>query len=113
MILTWLILAPVGLYFGTPRLVDYAQTKARDENYARCITETKSYQQTFDPARPEIADNYCHCVIEGIVLTKDDLITMLRREPNDRLSSAVQDQVTKCNYKLEHPDPKAAQVLYF
>ena len=113
LIFVWLVIMPISAYFGFPHLVKYLQDKTQLEAYNQCITQTNGMPSVFDPTNPEIAAHYCRCVRDGVTVTRDDVFLLIRKQPTTALNARVSKHVEGCSVKLDKPDAKDAQVIYF
>ncbi len=112
LILFWLIALPIGLYFGFPYLQAEIEARTQAEAYEQCIGETRGSPEAFDPARPEIAEHYCQCVKEGVVLSRDDMLALIRQEPATGLNERLAQHVEQCHKRLENPAESDAQIIH-
>ncbi len=102
-VVLWLIVAPIGVYFGFPYLVATMQDRTRAEAHAQCVTQTAAAPEAFDSARPEIATGYCACIRDGITLTRDDLLAIIQRKEATALTASLSASVDRCTDELSSP----------
>lgn len=112
-VITWIVLMPLAAYVGFPYLLTYLEGQTKKEAHRECLKQTATQPSVFDPALPEIAGKYCACVRDGVVMSRADLIALLRRQPATAMNDALQQNVTRCSERLASPGPADAQVIQF
>lgn len=113
LVVLWLVLAPIGLYFGFPILLKHLQAKTVEVTRADCVKQTATQPSMFPPSVPDIAKSYCDCIIEGVVLERDDVIDGIKKRPAAKLALKMEQQVQICSERLQKPRPEDAQVIHF
>ncbi len=100
----WAVCTPLFYLFGLPMLMEKLETSSRAENYTVCQQHLADEHLANVPSAllsPQQAEEYCHCVSDGITLTKSDLFDLaLKRQPA-RLTEAMKPVVEACNETLQ------------
>ncbi len=114
-VLFWLIVGPLLYLFGLPILLDYLSKKSQVEAYDQCQTylgKEGVNAASASPISPDRAEKYCHCVSDGLILTKNDVFDLVHHRPAAALNTLAQDKADTCNTALMHelsaPAPQAA-----
>jgi hypothetical protein len=113
LLILWLIMLPIGWFFGLPWLISEITDQTKAQNLANCLEETKSLPGIFDPAQPLIAQKYCDCVVAGITVTREDVWQLAQKKQPVAINQRVGQQIQRCNQQLENPGTHDAQVIYF
>lgn len=113
LLIIWLVCVPLGLYFGFPYFTAYLQEKTRGEAYTQCIEQTAAQPEVFDPSNPAIANQYCECVRDGLTLTRDDMMQIIRKQPPEGMQQRLDAQMNSCNQRLSRPADTDAQLIHF
>ena len=104
MLLFWAISAPLFYIFGLPYMLELLSKKAQDEALTQCVAQMRSqnmFGQTDSPMTGDMADKYCHCVADGLILTKNDVFELVQKKPATELTALSQSLTTKCNEQLQ------------
>lgn len=104
MLLFWAICAPLFYVYGLPYMLDMLSKKAQGEALSQCVEQMRSQNMFGQPDSPmtgEMADKYCHCVADDLILTKNDVFELVQKKPATALTALSQALTTKCNEQLK------------
>lgn len=114
MAIGWLILTPLCYFVVLPWLIHTMEVKIRLQNYTACVEMTKQPDVPTDAENEATSQQFCHCVIDGLTLDKQDLLDIAMKRPLVRLTSYVQEQANSCTEKaLDAAKNKEPEVIYF
>lgn len=110
----WAISAPLFYLFGLPFALDLLSKKAQSEALAQCreqMVTNGMAGRSDSPLSAVQSDNYCHCVSDGLLFTKDDLRDVVMKKQPAALNALAQSLASKCNdelnAQLQHLTPNA------
>ena len=104
MLLFWAICAPLFYLYGFPYLLEMLSKKAQGEALTQCVEQMREQAmigQNGSPLTGAMADKYCHCVADGLILTKNDVFELVQKKPATELTALTQALTTKCNEQLQ------------
>ena len=108
-----LLLLPVTLYASFPLWQGMLEAQFAEQYRTNCQAQTAAHPSMFPPERPEIAEQYCQCITDGVVLTRSDVAALIRRQPPEALNARIDAQVGICSEQQASPAAADAQVIYF
>ncbi len=104
MLIFWAISAPLFYLFGMPYALEMLSKKAQTQAYDQCAAGLRD-QHLIDgpnpPISPDQGDHYCHCMADGLILTKPDLFDILKKKPPAALNATAKTLAEKCNRDME------------
>ena len=114
-LLFWAISMPLFYLYGLPMLLDMLSKKAQGDGYTQCtaqLTKEGLSGKWDSPLTPARGEKYCHCVSDGLILTKNDVFDLVRHQPAAGLTALSKGLVDRCNDALQNelsaPAPAAA-----
>jgi hypothetical protein len=103
LLLFWAISAPLFYLFGMPYMLDLLSKKAQAQTYAQCQQQLRD-QGLVGSKNASLHEQqgvgYCHCMSDGLVMTKADLMDALHRRPPAALTAMAQARTDTCNVDL-------------
>lgn len=100
----WLITLPLFYAFGLPKLLSMLSEKVRADGYTECLAQLKQQNIIDTPAalvKHEVGEHYCHCVTDGLTLTKADLPDLVQRRMPQRVADMQKPVIDACNKELQ------------
>lgn len=114
LLIFWAITAPLFYLFGLPYLLDLLSKKAQTQAYDQCTAQLAKDGMTGKPDSPvtkERGEKYCHCVSDGLILTKNDVFDLMQRKPPAGLTARGQAQADTCTRTLQEELNSAAPAV--
>ncbi len=108
-----LLLLPFTLYASFPLWQGMLEAQFSGQYQRNCQAQTAAHPEMFPTERPEIAEQYCQCISDGVKLDRSDVAALIRRQPPEALNGRIDAQVGLCTKKIESPAASDAQVIYF
>jgi hypothetical protein len=105
LLLFWAITGPLFYLFGLPYLLELLSKKAQAQSYSQCeeqLAKEGLVGQPDSPMTKERSEKYCHCVSDGLILTKNDVFDLMQQKPPAGLTSRGQAQADRCNNELQN-----------
>jgi len=100
----WTISGSLSYLYGLPYAIDYLQTKAREQTYTQCVNQLRSQGLiglNNSPLSATLGDEYCHCVADPLLFTREDLFDTARQKPPAHITQQAQELVETCNKNLD------------
>jgi hypothetical protein len=115
-LLFWAISVPIFYLFILPFLMDQLAKKAQDQAYTGCkqqLIDQGLTGSTNSPITAPQSEKYCHCVSDGLILTKKDVFDLVQHKPATDLNTLAQAVADTCTAELHKEmfngnDPAAA-----
>jgi len=99
----WLISVPFFYLCVLPWLMGQLAHKAQAQGYAQCETHLAAESLAGFANSPMTAaqgEKYCHCVSDGLILTKNDVFDLVRHQPAAHLQTLGQGLADQCTTEL-------------
>ncbi len=103
-LLFWAISAPLFYLFGLPYALGMLSEKAQSQAYDQCVNGLRadhSIGSPNSPITPEQGDRYCHCMGDGLIVTKADLFDIMKKQPPAALTALAHTVADQCNHQLQ------------
>ena len=100
----WAISGTLSYVYGIPYAIEYMQPKTREQAYTQCVSQLRSQGMIgleTSALTPSQGDEYCHCMADPLLFTRDDLFDMAKQKPPAHLTEQAKSQNTECNKTLE------------
>ncbi len=100
MLIFWVIAAPLFYVFGLPALLHILSKEAQKQSLEQCLNQLQREGTTGKASSPLTlaqADEYCHCVSDRLIFTKNDLTDMAQQKPPAALNLMAQSLANSCN----------------
>lgn len=102
--LLWAISGALFYLVLLPLALDHLSKKAQGQGYDQCkthLTEQALIGSANSPVTDEQGEKFCHCVSDGLILTKNDVFDLARHRPAKALGALAQQLADQCNKQLQ------------
>ena len=111
----WSISGTLFYLFLLPWMMDRLNHKTQLQGYVQCITHLTDESLMGDlnsPITPEQGEKYCHCLSDGLILTKNDVFDITLHKPAaafDALQKSLGETCEKDLHKAMYGDDSPSE----